>query len=670
MRFSTVPHPVFLNSMTMETPARYLFLILMILLLAGGRRGEAQTFLSEDWENCGSLLPEGWATVGTDKTPKGQAAEWFTAGEGWKALSTSAQSGHCAASYSSTVEGGKVETWLISPEFEIPAAGGFVHFPVWVINGGETTACKWTVRISTGGAETDAFSGPALLTNRIKPSDGKKNITVSLGGYAGRKVRLAIVNEGTQAGVLCVGDLKGEVCVMDIVNKTPLILTDGVEAVVALDMSVRALCNGFDATVTTSNGYTETKSCSNDLSEGLDNYALEFRCGIPQGECMSYTVAVTPRLEGAETVEVKGSLAVGEGYPAVCLMEEATGERCGYCPAGVAAIERYTDLYGDRFIGVGVHCFEQFSTGVMENHDYSDPFLESQQGITGLPSAVLNRRIVTNPNSYTKIDGDVSAVVDTRSAAQVRIDRVDCDRATGVTDVKFTATLCAPLDGMRINACVILTADNLVGTSRKWYQTNYFSGTTEVQFLQNADASWWQYMKFWCEYPSKAVSPSDHAFDHVAMGIYPDYYGAGCRLKEDWTSSTHETGTIGFVMPMQQETDGFGVQDVDDTAVIAVLINAADGTVIAASQVKASDYNKDLSGVGCIEDDSDCMLKFENNSIMIDLPKEKAVNVFSLDGTSLFSGKLPAGFSQLNMPAAGVLIVKIGTKAYKLICRN
>ena len=66
----------------METPARYLFLILMILLLAGGRRGEAQTFLSEDWENCGSLLPEGWATVGTDKTPKGQAAEWFTAGEG------------------------------------------------------------------------------------------------------------------------------------------------------------------------------------------------------------------------------------------------------------------------------------------------------------------------------------------------------------------------------------------------------------------------------------------------------------------------------------------------------------------------------------------------------------------------------------------------------------
>lgn len=104
-------------------------------------------------------------------------------------------------------------------------------------------------------------------------------------------------------------------------------------------------------------------------------------------------------------------------------------------------------------------------------------------------------------------------------------------------------------------------------------------------------------MKFWCEYPDTKVSPTDRAFDHVGMGVYPDFYGDGYKLPEDWSDGKAISEAITFAMPMQTEYDGFGVQDINETAVTVVLLNAGDGSVVAAQQVKATDYNRDLTAV-------------------------------------------------------------------------
>lgn len=642
-------------------------IIVWAILTAGISLSHAQTFLYEDWTGATGSLPAGWATTSTDKTPDGEAAEWFSKGEGWKVMDNGNYSGQFAASYSSTVEGGKVDTWLISPEFEVPAAGGFVEFPVWTIGPADTPACKMSVRMTTEGSTPDSFTDNALLTTRIRHADGVTSQMVSLAGYAGKKVRMAIVNEGTQAGILGIGAIGGSVCKINVSNRTPLLIAPGSDVSVSLSLDIQAICRGFDVTLTTSEGASATKSYNKEINGSLRGYEIAFPLGHPTGDILTYTVEVAPRMEGVTPTELSGSLAIGEGYPQTCLMEEATGENCGYCPAGSAAIERFTDMYPGRFIGVGVHCTRQFSTGVMENPEYAEPYLASFL-IEGLPNAVLNRNMKVSPTDYAGIDEAVRTLLEAQSAGNIVIDRVDCDMATGETTVRFTAGLCAPLTGVRLNACVILSADNLTGTSRKWYQSDYFSGTTEEEFLKNADASWWPYMKFWCEYPDTKVSPTDRAFDHVGMGVYPDFYGDGCKLPEDWSDGKAKSEAITFAMPMQTEYDGFGVQDVNDTAVTIVLLNAGDGSVVAAQQVKAADYNRDLTAVSDIMADSDICAWIEGEELVVESDEDAIIEVYATDGHLIYSGYTSNGLSRHEIgDVNGILIVRIGNRSMKLI---
>lgn len=642
--------------------------IALAIFLAGTfKTANGQTFFHEDWAGAIGSLPSGWTTTATDKTPDGEAAEWFSKNEGWKVLENESYGSAFAASYSSTIEGGKVDTWLISPEFDVPSAGGFVEFPVWTIGPDDTPACKMSVRMTTEGATPESFSDSPLLTTRVKHGDGVTRQMISLAGYAGRKVRMAIVNEGTQAGVLCIGDIEGEICRIKVSNRTPLLIAPGSNAIVRLGIDIQAICPGFDVTLTTSDGFSQTKNYNKEINGSLQGYEVSFPCGRPSGDMLSYTVTVTPRIDGVTPTEISGSLAVGEGYPQICLMEEATGENCGYCPAGTAAIERFTDMYPGRFIGVGVHCTRQFSTGVMENPEYAEPYLSAFM-IGSLPNAVLNRSMIGSPTDYAGIDEAVKSLLDGKSVGNVVIDRVDCDMATGETTVRFTAGLCAPLTGVGLNACVILSADGLTGTSRKWFQSDYFSGTTEEEFLKSADASWWQYMKFWCEYPDTKVSPTDRAFDHVGMGVYPDFYGDGCKLPEDWSDGKSKSEAITFAMPMQTEYDGFGVQDVNETAVTIVLLNAGDGSVVAAQQVKAADYNRDLTAVSDVMADSDIRAWIEGGELFVESEDCAAVEVYTTDGRMIYSGYASVGISRHEIgDMNGMLIVRIGERSMKIM---
>lgn len=173
-------------------------------------------------------------------------------------------------------------------------------------------------------------------------------------------------------------------------------------------------------------------------------------------------------------------------------------------------------------------------------------------------------------------------------------------------------------------------------------------------------------MKFWCEYPSQKVSPSDRMFNDVAMGVYPDFDGYGCHLPSDWNKTLRKSESISFIMPMQQEYDGFGVQKIENTAVSVVLVNGGDGTVIAATQVKAKDYNKQLSGVEYTVN-NDASVRIENNRLIVYTPEVQIIDIFSADGRQLYSGKANAGESALDLVVDGFLIVRLNNKTFKLL---
>lgn len=352
-------------------------------------------------------------------------------------------------------------------------------------------------------------------------------------------------------------------------------------------------------------------------------------------------------------------------------MEEGTGEKCGYCPGGVAVIDRFSELWPERFIPVAIHCFENFSTGVMENSEYADPFVTIPGlAITSLPSAILNRAELTNPTDFIGIMTSVENIMASRSAMKVAIDRVDCDFATGHVDVKFTASACAPFPYVGVNAAAILTADGLTGTTRQWYQSNYYSKTSKESFVGDDPLmeEWWPYMKFWCEYPSKDVSPTDYQYDHVGMGIYPGFNGDDTLLDSDWSAAQSQSGTISFDMPMQQQANAFGVQDSHKTAVTVVLIRESDGSILAADRVEADRFNQELSGIEDVAaPDDDIRAAFSGGVLTIRTPRDMTVDIFSSTGIRIARINATEGVNSVPLDYNGVVIIKGDTFAKRFM---
>ncbi len=547
--------------------------------------------LYEDWNNClDGSLPAGWTTIGTDKTPTGYSASCFEYGEGMKVMELPGADGFYATSYSSTLEGGKVDTRLISPVFTVPPTGAILSFPAVNYNPEGSAANKIEVYVLDAENSEESIFVTRIAANNIG-SDELCNI--SLGDYAGRDISLIIANEGTNTGLLGIGTITVSEYVGELYDKTPLFTTVEETRKLTLSVGLLAPCKGFTATLTTSTGIEETYTSNKDLSQGFTYYSLPFKStfSLSKGEVMQYKVSVTPNIDGANPLILTGSTGCGDGFPSVCVEEEGTGEKCGYCPAGAAGLEKFSDLYGNRFIGIGIHCTDIFSTGVMEAPTYADPFVNNPNfPIESLPTAILNRKTIQSPTLFDDIQTAVENVLGENSVAETKITTVTYNDATGEVNVRFNTRLAVPLTNIDLHAAAVLLADNLTGSDVKWWQYDYYSGTTKEQFLAETDESWWPYMQFYCEYPAQRISPTDLAFNHVAMGIYPDFNGDGCPLRSDWTAGEEENNEISFIMPMQQEANGFGVQNPADTSVAILIFDSRTGTIIAADKLDASHY--------------------------------------------------------------------------------
>ncbi len=345
---------------------RHLALVLMIL-------GSSMTALAnhynlyEDWSNCtDSSLPEGWTTIGTDKTPSGYAASFFEYGDGMKVMELPGSPTPYVVSYSTTLEGGKVDTRLISPAFNVPEAGGILSFTAVNYDPDGSVANKIEVFVVEQG---DKKNEESVFITRVPSNNVGTPATynLSLGDYAGREISLVIANEGTGAGLLGIGTIFVSEYVGMIEDSTPLFTSKEESRKLSVGVKLLAPCKGFSASLTTSTGIEEDYSSNKDLSEALTLYNLPFKSSftLNKGEVMEYTISVTPNMDGATPLVLTGSTGCGDGFPMVCVEEEGTGEKCGYCPGGAAGLEKFSDEYGERFIGIGIHCTETFNTGVM-----------------------------------------------------------------------------------------------------------------------------------------------------------------------------------------------------------------------------------------------------------------------------------------------------------------
>ena len=80
-------------------------------------------------------------------------------------------------------------------------------------------------------------------------------------------------------------------------------------------------------------------------------------------------------------------------YYRVMVVEEATGAWCGYCVRGLVGMAYMRENYPDSFLGIGVHNGDEYVVSAYDN------WMGHDTGISGYPSAVVNRTKIIDPNS-------------------------------------------------------------------------------------------------------------------------------------------------------------------------------------------------------------------------------------------------------------------------------
>lgn len=150
------------------------------------------------------------------------------------------------------------------------------------------------------------------------------------------------------------------------------------------------------------------------------------------------------------------------------VIEEHTGTLCGWCPRGLAGMERLRHAYGTRFVGIGIHGYNKDDPMYP---DYTDFFG------TSAPKCMIDRGPIIDP--YFGITGDI---VEDFGRALAVVPKVAVD-VTGEWNadqsaVTATATVEALTEGDSYTIEFVLIADSLTGTTNDWRQENFYSDYT------------------------------------------------------------------------------------------------------------------------------------------------------------------------------------------------
>ena len=607
-------------------------------------------YFSEDFSNG---IPSDWNQSGCGKTAAGDAQYYFpNGGDPYQALKFSDGTVY-AMSNSLTQEGGVVDEWLITPAIEVPVDAAMLVYKV--MSYGSNADSNYAIYVSTTGNRKEDFTEAPIYDAKLKGATTRTN-RHNLEGYKGQKIYIAFVNASSDTFLVGFTDIK--VCQYDIAvtNQTPSFTLEPGETKLDLTVQIKTpfTCGGYTAKLTTNTGIEEEVAVEKNLKSSYSSTRPTFGpISVSKvGEAVSYTVTITPNAEGAIPTTVKGTYALADTYPGVCVMEEATGEYCAYCTRGIAALDYFSATYGDQFIGIAVHC-GGYSTGVMEFASY-DPLLN--EGITGFPGAVFNRAEVTDPAT----ESIVKRLINKETPAKIEIAELVYNPEVSETiTINYQTTLGYSMTDPNIGVAAVVIADGLTGTNTQlWCQMNAYSyeyGHSKSSITSQFGEAWWPYFE-WIVNSTSTIT--DIEFNHVACGIYNDYYGETGALKGTYNMGQPKTGTLSFDMPLQTKANGPGVQDVTKTSVAVLLIDLNSGEIIGGDKIHYEEYSK-VNSLGEVAAASYNAFQ-EGDNLKVVAEEGTNVTIASVDGKLLGSYVMSSETMTLNGDVFdGVLVVRM-----------
>lgn len=629
--------------------ATLLLFMLLTAMTGNAVVNEKLRYFSSDFSNPTEEKPLcGWTSFGTMKeaadinlgTSDAPLKDYFPTGSDAYVMLDFKGYGNAPWSNSSFKEGGAADEWLVSPEIDLTEAPANLMLDFDVLCFGSSNECKYEVYVSTTGNSREDFSGKAIFAGRSKSSTREVISTTvhkALKDVGGKKIWIAFVNKSTDAQLTGFSAISVAEYDIDLINHAPSFTTEAGSFEVSADVSIMTpvSCKGFTAAIEGEDGKRQEYFSDKQLSSRYNTYSFAFPepITVEFGDTYNYTLTVTPNFEGATPTVMQCTLVCHEGYPATCVMEEGTGSWCGYCVRGAAALEYYAATYGDRFIGIGVH-----NDDPMEVYDYYSSW-KAQSGLNSFPSAWINRSIASDPAmGYPLVEAEVIKNVGQR----VTIDKVSFNPDSFRATVFYSPEFCINLNNADVTAVAVVTENGVKGTGTGWMQNNNYSNKTLDDWLaEGLPEEMWEYAYDYTLKGSLIIS-ENNPFNHVAMGVYNNYYGDNTTLPSVWEAGIPQQYSLTFDFPMQKEANTGGVQDWHNTAIIVLLLDKASGHILNADRLNASEYSIEVSSVENTTEMHLAVTKCQEG-IMVNTNENTRIDVFGIDGRLIKTATATSG---------------------------
>lgn len=324
------------------------------------------------------------------------------------------------------------------------------------------------------------------------------------------------------------------------------------------------------------------------------------------------TLTIT-KVNGEENACVKNS-ATGTLYTVErefvkrSVAEQFTGTGCGNCPSGHVAMHNMHNLYGDQFIGIALHQFNQ-----------SDPMYNASYdlGFTGAPQCMVNRSSgILMP--YEQMPEVLKASLNEIALAEVTVAGTFAEEDTKVNATASVESLVAG----DYNIAFMLTADGLTGTTKSWKQSNYFC-------------------KGGGRYNSQASMPDDLKFLWDMGSSYVETYN-DVLIASSYVSSNNKAtlptlvanGTVSseYTMKMPTKVALKKALKLNQIYVVALLLDKKTGAIVNAGRARVTGS----TGIENVNNSSEATVvaRYNVNGVQIAAPV-KGINIVKMsDGTT------------------------------------
>ncbi|MCP3932108.1 MAG: T9SS type A sorting domain-containing protein, partial [Bacteroidetes bacterium] len=235
--------------------------------------------------------------------------------------------------------------------------------------------------------------------------------------------------------------------------------------------------------------------------------------------------------------------------------EEGTGTWCGWCPRGTVAMDYMGETY-ENFIGIAVHnedpmAVAEYDAGITAFPDFP-----------GFPSALIDRVEIIDPGD---LEIYYSTYIERVSPVAPSVDTAVFEVYSGDLVVDVSTEFVTKMEDIDFNVAVVITEDNVVGTSSDWDQSNYYSGggNGEMGGFENLP---------------DPVPADQMVYNHVARTILDSYEGVSGIVPDTVVAGNTIAESFHYSVPSDQ--------DPANMHAIVMLIDNRTGEVLNADSKK------------------------------------------------------------------------------------